>query len=308
MRWIGVVACAVLLGSTCTSPAAPIARVAADHAVTVGAFNFPESRLLAEVYAQALEAAGLDVRRAFELGTRELVEPALERGLVEVVPEYAGSLLTFLTAAPASSEADVVSDALRESLTPRGLTALEPAPAQDRNVIVVTRDTATELNLTSVSDLAAVDDRLALGGPPECRERPLCLPGLRSTYGLSFARFVPLDESGPLTAAALTAGQVQAAVMFSSDGSIRANDLVVLRDDRRLQPAENVTPVVRTDTLDRFGPRLAGTLNAVSAALTTSALQALNEAVSVRRRSVAAVASSWLSAHGLNGEVGDRVD
>ena len=304
MRWVGLVVTAVVLGAACTDAGAPTRSTATDDAITVGAFNFPESRLLGEVYGRALEEAGFEVHRAFELGTREFVEPALERGLVEVVPEYGGSLLTFLTAQPASADPVAVANAVREHLAPRGLTALDPAPAQDRNVVVVTRDTATELDLTSLTDLAHVDDRLVLGGPPECPGRPLCLPGLRSTYGLSFARFVPLGESGPVTAAALASGQVQAAVMFSSDGAIAANDLVALRDDRGLQPAENVTPVVRTEVLDGFGPRLADTLNAVSAALTTSALRRLNEAVSIRRRSVAAVASAWLTAHGLAGEVG----
>ncbi len=303
MRSIALITCVVLLGTGCTH-ATPRGSDARDDAVTVGAFNFSESRLLGEIYAQALEGAGFPVRRAFQLGTRELVEPALERGLVEVVPEYAGSLLTFLTARPASADPEAVARALRDALTSRGLTALSPAPAQDRNVLVVTRETAAELDVGTVSDLAAVDDHVVLGGPPECPDRPLCLPGLRSAYGLSFERFVPLDESGPVTAAALVAGQVQAAVMFSSDGSIEANDLVVLGDDRSLQPAENITPIVRTSTLDRFGARLAEALDAVSAALTTRALRTLNEAVSLRHRSVAAVASEWLSPNGSGGEVG----
>jgi osmoprotectant transport system substrate-binding protein len=299
MRSLTVVVCATMLVAACTRPSRTIPTAAHDDEVTVGTFNFPESRLLGELYAQALEGAGFDVRRAFDLGPREFVEPALERGLIEVVPEYGGSLLTFLTAEPASADPDSVSNALRATLAPRGLTALDPAPAQDRNVVVVTRDTAARLDLTTLSDLTAVDAGLTLGGPPECPDRPLCLPGLRAIYGLSFTRFVPLDEGGPVTAAALASSQVQAAVMFSSDGSIRANNLVVLRDDRQLQPAENVTPVVRTSALERFGPRLADVLNAVSAALTTSTLRALNEAVSVEHRSTAAVASEWLTRSGL---------
>jgi osmoprotectant transport system substrate-binding protein len=304
MRWVTVVVCATLLAAACTRPGRAVPDARADDVVTIGAFNFPESRMLGELYAQALEKAGFDVRRAFDLGTREFVEPALERGLVEIVPEYAGSLFTFLTAQSASADPGVVAKALRAPLASRGLTALEPAPAQDRNVVVVTPDTATRFDLVSLSDLTTVDNRLVLGGPPECQDRPLCLPGLQATYGLSFARFVPLDESGPVTAAALAAGQVQAAVMFSSDGSIRANDLVVLRDDRLLQPAENVTPVVGTDTLERFGPRLADALDTVSEALTTSALRGLNEAVSVDHRSIPTVASEWLAGIGPPGEVG----
>jgi osmoprotectant transport system substrate-binding protein len=292
------VGCSALLVAGCTGGGASVTARPADAVVVVGSFNFAESRLLAELYAQAIERAGLRVRREFDLGTRELVEPALERGLVELVPEYQGSLLTFLTAEPAGSDPDEVHTALVDTLRERGLTALDAAPAQDRNTVVVTADTASRWGLQTVSDLRRVDQRFAFGGPPECPHRPLCLQGLSSAYGLSFRRFVGLDEGGPVTVDALMRDHVQAALMFSSDGAIRANHLAVLRDDRHLQPAENVTPVVSTSVLDRFGPELADAVDAVSALLTTEVLRTLNELVSVRGRSAQTVAAEWLAEHG----------
>jgi osmoprotectant transport system substrate-binding protein len=304
MRRALTIACSALVLAAC-APGVPRVPPRPDDAVViVGSFNFAESRLLAEVYAQAIERAGLRVRRDFDVGTRELLEPALERGLVELVPEYQGSLLTFLMAESAGSDPVEVHAALEDALRERGLTALDAAPAQDRNTVVVTAGTASRWRLHTVSDLLGVDERFAFGGPPECPDRPLCLKGLFSVYGLSFRRFVPLDEGGPLTVDALMRDHVQAALMFSSDGAIRANDLVVLRDDRNLQPAENVTPVLRTDVLERFGAELADTLNAVSALLTTEVLRTLNELVSVRGRSPTTVAAEWLAAHGPGVEAG----
>jgi osmoprotectant transport system substrate-binding protein len=295
------VLCSVLLMLAACSPAAPpVASSHDDDVVTIGSFNFAESRLLAELYAQALGRAGFRVRRELDLGTRELVEPALERGLVELVPEYEGSLAAFLSAVAPPGGAQ---DPLGRLLAERGLAALDPAPAQDRNAVVVTAATAERWHLRTLSDLRAVDGEITFGGPPECPERPLCLQGLASVYGLSFRRFVPLDEGGPVTLGALLGDQVQAALMFTSDGAIRSNGLVVLRDDRNLQPAEHVIPVVREDVLERFGPPLAEVVNAVSASLTTAVLRTLNEQVSVRGRSPGAVAAEWLTASGLLGEV-----
>jgi osmoprotectant transport system substrate-binding protein len=298
MRRALAVGCSALLVAACSRGVARVTPRPGDAVVAVGSFNFAESRLLAELYAQAIERAGLRVQREFDVGTRELVEPALERGLVELVPEYQGSLLTFLTAESAGSDPAEVHTALEDAVRERGLTALDAAPAQDRNTVVVTADVASRWGLRTVSDLRRVDQRFAFGGPPECPDRPLCLQGLSSHYGLSFERFVGLDEGGPVTVDALMRDHVQAALMFSSDGAIRANDLAVLRDDRHLQPAENVTPVVRTDVLDRFGPELADAVDAVSAMLTTEVLRTLNELVSVRGRSPSTVAAEWLDGRG----------
>jgi osmoprotectant transport system substrate-binding protein len=180
----------------------------------------------------------------------------------------------------------------------RGLTVLAASPAQDQNGIVVTREIATRFDLHTISDLGPVAPQMAFGGPPECRERPLCLGGLVSLYGLRFESFVPLDEGGALTVAALQAGQVEAALLFTSDGQIDAHGFVLLEDDRHLQPAENVTPIIRTDALAKFGAGLMEVTNAVSTALTTEDLRRMNRDVAAGE-APAAVAAGWLAERGI---------
>jgi osmoprotectant transport system substrate-binding protein len=289
----------LLLLAACSSAPAPRTTALDDDAITVASFNFPESVLLAQLYGQALRSAGFRVEFALDLGARELVEPALQRGLVELVPEYAGSALEFVAGeGSASPDERATHRALARAMASRGLTVLAPSPAQDQNGIVVTKETATRYGLHAISDLGPVAPQMAFGGPPECRERALCLAGLTSVYGLRFESFVPLDQGGALTVAALQAGQVQAALLFTSDGQIDAHGFVLLEDDRHLQPAENVTPIVRTDALTRFGPRLAEVTNAVSAALTTEDLQRMNGDIAAGE-APAAVAAGWLAERGI---------
>ena len=192
-----VLSAAVLLGS-CEPSALPGTTAVGDDAITVASFNFAESVILAEIYARALEGGGFKVDRQLDLGTRELVEPALERGLVEFVPEYSGSALTFVTKGEAAATADEQTRyrELRSALEERGIIALAPAPAQNKNGVVATAETAMRFGLTTISDLIPGASQLVLGGPPECPERPLCLLGLESTYGLKFRDFVPLDLCG----------------------------------------------------------------------------------------------------------------
>lgn len=270
-----------------------------DDAVTIASFNFEESELLAELYAQALEARGIRVVRQMNLGPREIVGPSLERGLVELVPEYAGSLLGFLSRRdPTSSRIADTLARLRTELLGHGLHALEPAPAQDRNTFVVTSALAGRLGLETLSDLAATED-LVLGGPPECPERPLCLLGLQRVYGASFADFVPLDQAGPLTTDALRRGVVDVALLFSTSPQIVRHGFIELEDDRGLQPAENILPVVHGATLERFGPELARALDAVSRLLTTEELRAMNAAIAYGGVTPAHAARDWLLARGL---------
>jgi osmoprotectant transport system substrate-binding protein len=291
---IAVIATACAGGASAPPPDATLR----DDAITIGSFNFGESVLLAELYAQALEARGITVVRELNLGPRELVEPALEKGLVELVPEYAGSLLRFLVGDSAATSPEQTHEELQDALERRGLAALDPAPAQDQNGFAVTRELADRLRLDSLSDLAGTDG-LVLGGPPECPQRPLCEPGLEGTYGISFASFVPLDQSGPLTSDALLRGVADVALMFTSSAEIVRHGFVLLADDRHLQPADNVVPVVQAPVLDRFGPDLAETLNAVSAGLTTEELRSMNAEIEVDGREPRVVAYRWLVAHGL---------
>jgi osmoprotectant transport system substrate-binding protein len=294
--------CAACTGAT--TPALPDAASrleAARRVITVGSFDFPESVLLAYVYGDALAARGYPVRVMPDLGPRELVDPALMTGLIQLIPEYAGSALEFVSVGRRRAAADAAATvaALTRSLASRGLVAARPAPAQDANAVVVTAAAAARYGLHSTSDLAKVAPRLIFGGPPECPERQFCLPGLRRVYGLRFRAFIALDTGGPLTRQALESGDIGAALLFTTDPAIRARHLVVLTDNRRLQPAENIVPVVLRATEERYGPGLIAALNAVSAHLTTPVLASLNALVELRGRSAKAVADSWLRGQGL---------
>lgn len=302
--WGVVLSAAVLLGS-CQPTAPRRTSAVGDDTITVASFNFAESVILAEIYAQALEGGGFAVDRQLDLGTRELVEPALERGLIEFVPEYSGSAVTFVTkgeAAPTADEGATYRD-LRSALEGRGIIALAPAPAQNKNGIVATAETAMRFDLATISDLAPAASQLVFGGPPECPERPLCLLGLESTYGLKFQDFVPLDSGGPFTVQALAQGQVDVGLLFTTDGAIDANGFVLLGDDRLLQPAENVTPVVHKTVVDRFGDEFVRLVDAVSAELTTDDLRELNGSVSIQGERARDVAAGWLADHELTGPV-----
>ena len=255
--------------------------------------------MLAEIYADALQANGIRVIRSFDLGARELLEPALERGLVELVPEYSGAALTFL-GGEATPDAATTHDRLVDAFAARGITVLAAAPGQDQDGFAVTQQTAAERGLHDLSDLTGAASDLVFGGPPECPERPLCLPGLERVYGLRFRDFVPLDAGGPLTLSALRGGLVQVALVFTSDGALQGQGLVPLRDDLGLEPAENVTPVVSSATVERFGDRLTAVVDRVSSFLTTDEIRSLNAKVALDGLPVPIVARDWLRIHGLD--------
>jgi osmoprotectant transport system substrate-binding protein len=267
-----------------------------DDAVVVASFDFPESAILGELYAQALEGAGVPVRRELLLGPRELVAPALEQGLVDVVPEYLGTALAYLGGEqpePATEEA--THDRLAEAFAPLGVRLLEPARAEDQNSLVVTEGTALVYDLRTTSDLADVATTFRMGGPPECPERAFCLQGLERVYGLRFGRFVPLDSGGPLTLSALREQNVDVGVLFSTDPNLVGREFVELADDRSLQPAENVVPAVRAAVLERWGNELREPLDAVSAALTTEELRELNRQVVLGGATPRRAARTWLA-------------
>ncbi|HSP04876.1 MAG TPA: ABC transporter substrate-binding protein [Acidimicrobiales bacterium] len=266
--------------------------------LVVASFSFSESELVAEIYAQALEASGVTVQRQLDLGPRELVLPALRGGLVDVVPEYAGSALDAVVPASDGERGDVdaVITALAEQVDPWGLSVLDPAAASNENVIAVRSDLAASLDLRSVSDLAGGASRFVLGGPPECPRRPRCLPGLEARYGLDFAGFEPFADA-VLVRSALVDGVIDVGVLFSTDAAVTGDEVTVLVDDRRLQPPDNVVPLVRTEALaDR---RVQATLDAVSAELTTDGLRLLNWRLANAGTDPASEARGWLIRHGL---------
>ena len=252
--------------------------------IVVASIDFTESEILAEIYALGLEGDGYLVERRLRLGERmTTVKPALETGAVDLVPEYLGTALEVGFGVEPSTDVDDTLEELRDAFERVGVVVLEPAPAEDKNGFAVTAETADRLNVFKLSDLADYASTLVFGGPPECPDRPRCLPGLQRVYGLQFARFVPLDAGGQLTAAALESGQIDVALLFTTDGTIQAEGWVLLEGDRGLQPVDNVVPVIRREILESWGDDVGELLNAISAKLTTEVLTGLNKRGGLRR-------------------------
>jgi osmoprotectant transport system substrate-binding protein len=312
-RWsrtlLTVAAAAVILSASAScapggTTATPPGRTPGS-AVVVASFNFPESELVAATYALALMNAGIPARLQPGLGPRGFVQQALAEGVVDVVPEYLGSALTSLepVVSAAMSDQAAVRRELVRTLARRQLQVLQPAAAQDQNGLMVTRATAARLRLRRVSDLAPIAPGMVLGGRPECLRQPYCLPGLYRLYGLEFARFVPLASEHDRIDA-IEQGVVDVVVTGTTDGRLASGGFVLLADDRQLQPAENIVPVVRTAAVARYGERLTDALDEVSARLTTDDLIFLNWRVTVVGENVLAEARAWLERQGILPEPG----
>lgn len=266
--------------------------------VTVASANFSENVILANMYAKALEAKGYKVTNKFNLGNRELIYTALDKGQVDILPEYVGTALEFLNKGKgeATSDPKATADKLRAEFKSKGVSVLEPSPAADQNAYAVTKATADKYSLKTMSDLAKVSKDLTLGGPPECPDRPFCIPGLKSTYGIEFKDFKSLDAGGPKTKGALEAGDIDVGLVFSSDGAVTAKNFVVLEDDKHLQTADNIVAIVRTDKLD---DTITSVLNDIDAKLTTKDLQDLNKRADIDKEDPDALAQEWLKSHGF---------
>jgi osmoprotectant transport system substrate-binding protein len=289
----GLVGCSALgLGPTRQRPTR-----SGDTIVVGVSGDFAENQLVAEMYAQVLEHAGYTVQRELDIHSRESSQNALESGRIDLKPEYLSSLLVFVDpGAQASEDPAEVADRLRRLLRPRGVTLLTPSPAQDTNQFVASAGTAERFDLTTMSSLAAVADQLTIGAPPECAQRAFCLPGLKRVYGIVFNDFEPLDVGGPQTIAALQDDDVQIGLMFSTDPRISENGFVPLADDRHLQDAENITPVIRSDKLNG---EIRGLLDAVSARLSNEVLTHLVGKVVIDGGQIPTVAREFLTANGL---------
>ncbi|MDP9495177.1 MAG: ABC transporter substrate-binding protein [Actinomycetota bacterium] len=266
--------------------------------IKVASFGFNESVIVAEIYAQGLEANGYEVERKLNLGNREVVKPALESGEIDLVPEYIGSVAGFL-GVEQSADSDATWEAAKAAFEELGVTLLQYSPAQDKNAYVVTAETAAEFGLATVSDLQPVAGDLIFGGPPECPERDLCLKGLIDVYGLEFAEFKALDAAGPITIAALEGGEIDVALLFSTQGIIAEKGWVSLEDDKGLNPAENLAPAIRTAVVDAYGDELVALLESYSEALTTEDLTELNKRADLDQEDPALLAEEWLTTFGF---------
>jgi osmoprotectant transport system substrate-binding protein len=294
---------AVLAAGCDRGPAPPPPEDPRRPTIQLASFDFTESETLAELYGLALTQHGFPVEQVVQLGAREVVAPALEQGKVDMVPEYLGSALNFLNDRDRVATADpgLTHARLEQAFAPRGVSVLAYAPAQDRNGFAVTGDLARTRGLEKISDLAPMASQMVIGGPPECPQRPLCLEGLQDVYNLHFARFEAMP-SREVTAAALETGEIDVGMIDTTHPSLLRPglDLVQLTDDRRLQPADNVVPVLRREILDAYSPALVRLLNMVSAQLTTAELTKLNLQVA-DGQPPADAAAGWLRAHTIIG-------
>ncbi|HYM97821.1 MAG TPA: ABC transporter substrate-binding protein [Candidatus Sulfotelmatobacter sp.] len=264
--------------------------------VTVGGFNFPESSILAELYGQALAHDGYTVNYKLLLGTREVVAPAIKNGSIDLYPGYAATELEYYNqgAGEASGDVTATTAKLNSHLSSLGLVALNPSNAVDQNAFAVTKATASQYSLTKLSDLAAIGDKLVLGAGPECPTRPFCQPGLEKTYGIHFKDFKALDTEGPLTRAAFKNGSIQVGLVFSSDADLNQLGLVVLQDDKHLENADNVVPIMRTAVAS---DEVKSVLNKIDAGLSTADLVQMNGQVELLHQDADAVAKAYLQQH-----------
>lgn len=260
--------------------------------IVVGGANFSESTLLAEIYAGALRAKGVDATTKPNIGSREIYLKALQDGSIQVFPEYTGALAKFYAKDYAGTDADEVYAKVKEVI-PTDLTVLAKSAAEDNDAMVVTKETADTYSLTSITDLAPVAGKLVLTAPPEFKTRPQGIAGLKGTYAVEFPSFVPLTGQGIVQA--LKNGQAQVANIFSTDPAIAANGFVLLQDDKKLFGSQNVVPLV----VKSRAPEVAPVLDAVSAKLTTAVLTDLLRKTDIDKRPHAEVAKEWLTSVGL---------
>ena len=299
---LGATMLALLLGACSSGEGSPSAdgSVTADlPEVSIGSAGFPEAALVAEIYAQALEAQGFTVDRHLELGERDAVRAAFDAEEINLAPDYLGGLAGFL-------ELDLVPDAdeehaaIAEALEPLGQTILDYSPGTDADGFVVRQETADELDLATMSDLAEVADQLVWGLAPACADNPACGPGLNEVYGIDIAE---LDtESLPACSAeiaeALNNGAIDVGQVCTTQAEIASFNFVLLEDDQGLAPAQNLAPVLTQELATAGGPGREDTLNAVSELLTTEELTNLNLRIA-EQESFEDIADGWLSDNGL---------
>ena len=283
--------------SASASSSNPLSSGGSSTSVVVGSANFPENELLATVYAQALQAKGVKVSTKLNIGAREVYYPQVEKGTISIIPEYNGTLLTVEVDKTSTAKTTAEVDAALAAKLPSTLQVLNSAPAQDSDSITVTQATANKYHLKSIADLKPYAANMALGAPPEFKTRTDGIAGLKATYGLTFKSFVPLDESGPLTLAALQSGKVQAADVFTTTPQIVTDKLVSLADPKFNFAAQNVIPLVYKPAMNAT---IINTLNAVDAKLTTEALLQMDNAVITEHASYSTVAAGFLQAEGLS--------
>jgi osmoprotectant transport system substrate-binding protein len=292
-------------GATAAPSPSRSSAIARDEAnakvsMTIGSKNFTEQRVLGEIYAQGLRAAGYDVKTKLDLGDEHVALKALESGEIDAYPEYTGTaLLSFFGEQPDELPKNPMAayGQVKQDFAKRGLVAFPPTPFTSSNEVAVTKETADKLSLQKISDLKSHESKLTLAGSPECRERLDCLRGLESVYGLKFGRFtaVPIPERHEV----LTSGKADVSIVFTTDPQIQRESEVLLEDDKSMFGPYNSTLVMRKETADQAGPALPKTLGLIQARLTDENMQELNARVDLDGQEPAAVAKAYLTENGL---------
>jgi osmoprotectant transport system substrate-binding protein len=268
--------------------------------IIVGSKNFTEQKVLGEVYAQAFEAAGYTVEKQLNLGDEKTALKALEGGDIDAYPEYTGTaLLSFfgVQADKLPKDEGQAYEQAREGFAEKNLTAFEPTPFTSSNEVAVTKETAEENSLKTISDLESVAGEFTMYGSPECRQRLDCLLGLQEVYGLDFRRFVPVDIA--LRHEVLTKGQADVSIVFTTDPQIQREEFVLLEDDKGMFPPYNSTLVMRNQIAQQGGTGLEEVVSQVNEGLTDEAMQELNARVDLDKKTPEEVAGEYLSETGL---------
>jgi osmoprotectant transport system substrate-binding protein len=268
--------------------------------------NFTEMQIMAELYRQVLENAGYEVPDPKLVTTRDIYIKEMKAGRVDVVPEYISGIADLLNTQKNGENAEPITtndpeeslQALEPLAEEAGITMLEPSEATDQNAYAVTQEFSDENGVETLSDLAAMGEPIKLAAAPDCEGRDDCEKGLREVYGLDIEEVVPLGFGTPQTKDALAEGEVQLGQVGTTDGSLGDLGLVILDDDKGLQPAQNLIPAVRTEFLDE-SPDVADVLNELSATLTTDDLAMLNAEVDINRAKPEEVAETYLTDKGL---------
>ncbi len=270
--------------------------------IVIGAQDFGESAIMAEIYKGALVGGGWTAKTQALGGFRDLMFSAFESGEITVAPDYVASNLEFLNegAGEATADVDATFAKLQPLLAEKNLVGLTPSAAVDHNAFVMTKSRSQELGITTLSDLASKGASLKLGAPQDCESNGFCIPGLKRVYGVDFtSNFTPLDLD--LVATTLDAGEIDVAVLTSTDGNLAdpSKDYVVLQDDKDMLAADNIFPVLTKEVADSYGSELTDMLNKVSSKLTTEGVAELNKRYVIDKEDADVIAKSWLEDNGF---------
>lgn len=288
---LALVAASALTLSACGDSDDPLSSGGGDgDTIVIGSQAYYSNEIIAEIYAQALEAEDIEVEREFQIGQREVYLPEIENGSLDLFPEYTGPLLLALDPKATATKPDEVYAALGEAL-PDGLRLLEQSPATDQDSYVVTKEFADKWGIATIEDLKKVTDPIVFGANSEAESRPNGPKGLKKTYGVDVT-FTPIEDSGgPLTVKALKDGDIQVGLIYTADPSIKKNDLVTLEDTKGLFLASAVVPVASDDVSDDA----AAVIDEISAAMTPEDLIALNARSVEEKLSAEVIAKDWLA-------------